>query len=389
MNYKTAAFLDVSIGKILVNLISLLPPFPKELKKREHFKNILVIKFLGIGSIIEATPLLRALKREYPDLPIDLLTFSENKHVAESLELFRNVHVIVFRKRIFNLFFQTMRFVISKRQKYSLIIDLEFFAYFSALVTKMLSSTYSLGFEGFFNSRNRCYSRTVVFDHSNHVRFIFLKFLDSLYLKNSSDIALSSLNISREKKISALQKFPSLNEDGIQIAININSSSLCTNRRWPEENFRKLIGFIQKDYQNPQIYLVGGKEDLPSVKYFFESLPDKKNIHITAGKLDILEFSFALSKMALLISSDSGPLHIAESLGIPVVGFFGPETPNLYGPLSERSFVFYRNLYCSPCLNTYNHKRSKCKDNQCLKLITTEEVYGEMKNKHFDQKWND
>lgn len=381
MHYKLAAFLDIFPGRLLLRLIYLLPPLPKKISVSTNFKNVLIMKFWGIGSILETTPFLRALKRKYPEAAIDILTFSENQQIAESLRLFRHVYVINLRQGIFSFFWQTMRFILGCRGKYSLVIDLEFFAYFSALVTKMLGSKYALGFKSFFTIRNRCYSRTVVFDHSSHVRIIFLKFLDALSIERATDITLSAPNIPNEKRLSVLEKFSTLKDNYIKIAVNINASELCLNRRWPEENFRRLIGFIQQDYKDVQIYLVGGEGDVLTVKSFYDSLPDKKGVHIVAGKLDALEFSYALSKMTILISSDSGPVHIAEAINIPTVCFFGPETPNLYGTMSDKSLVFYNNLFCSPCLNTFNQKRTECLDNQCLKTILPEEVYAKMKAK--------
>ncbi len=383
MNFKLAAFMDETIARFLLNAISFLPPYPKQIQLDADFKNLLVMKFWGIGSILESTPFLRALKRRYPSVPIDILTFSENKQLVEGLGLFRNVYTIDLSKGVFSLFFQTTRFILAHRKKYSLVIDLEFFANFSSLVTKLLASKYSLGFESFFTARNRCYSRTVIFDHVNHIRIIFLKFLNALNIERPADITLSIPQIPKEKKISVIEKFPALNDGHLQIAININASELCINRRWPEENFRKLINFMQQDYVDLQIYLTGGGQDLPLVMSFYESLSNKKGIHIACGKLDILEFCYALSKMTCLITSDSGPLHIAEAIRIPVVCFFGPETPALYGPMLDKSTVFYKNIYCSPCLNSYNRKKTKCKDNQCLKLISAENVYSDIKTKFF------
>jgi len=385
MNFRLAALVDRFIGRLLLQMVVLLPPQPKRIPRNIGFRNILIIKFWGFGSILEATPLFRTLKEKYPDAKIDILTFSANKKIVWGLGLFRKVYVLNLKRGIFNFSWQTIRFIIRHRKQYSLVIDLEFFAHFSAVVTKMLGSSYSLGFRTFFALRNRCYSQTVVFDHSNHVRLIFLKFLDALYVKEPLDVSLSSPQIPPAKKISVTKKIPALDKDGMHIAVNINSSDLFSNRSWPEDNFRKLIGFIQQDNQNLQIYLVGGREDASVVESFYESLPHKRGVHMLAGKLDILEFTYALSKMTCLITSDSGPLHIAEALGVPVVSFFGPETPNLYGPLSERSMSFYNNLFCSPCLNVYNHKRSECQDNQCLKLISPEEVYEKVKKAYFGQ----
>jgi ADP-heptose:LPS heptosyltransferase len=87
--------------------------------------------------------------------------------------------------------------------------------------------------------------------------------------------------------------------------------------------------------------------------------------------------------MMFLVTNDSGPLHISEAVGTPTVCFFGPETPNLFGPTLTNSLIFYQNMYCSPCLNTYNIKKSTCIDNQCLKRITPQHVFSRICDEYF------
>jgi heptosyltransferase-2 len=386
MKFSTAAVMDLYVGRMLTGILSILPPFPSRIEAGVRPERLLIIKFWGFGSILQATPLSRALREYFPDVILDLLTFSENKAIAESVRLFDAVKVIDMRAGGLSLFLQTFRFILNHRKKYSMVIDLEFFAHYSALVTKLLACPYALGFDSFFGSRNRCYSRTIIFDHSNHIRLIFLKFLDALHAGPSADFSLSSPFVPEEIRKAVLEKLPGLKEANFNIAININTSELCENRRWPLENFKKLISLLRADVPDAHIYLIGGKEDAATVKAFHEALPDKENIVVTAGNLDLLELTCALSFMALLVTNDSGPLHLAEAVGAPVVGFFGPETPNLYGPLSAHSLTFYRNLFCSPCLNTYNHKRSFCTDNQCLRLISADDVYEQMKARYFPPK---
>ena len=99
MNFNTAAIIDHYVGKFLLNVLSFLARRPEDKIKSISTKSILAIKFWGFGSILEATPLFRNLKQEYPDASLDILTFPENKQLAESLGLFRNVHVIDFTHR--------------------------------------------------------------------------------------------------------------------------------------------------------------------------------------------------------------------------------------------------------------------------------------------------
>ena len=88
------------------------------------------------------------------------------------------------------------------------------------------------------------------------------------------------------------------------------------------------------------------------------------------------ELCALLQRSALLITNDSGPLHLAEALATPTVSFFGPETPLLYGPTGDNQVVFYKGIYCSPCLNVHNQKQAPCKGNNvCMKLINPDEVF--------------
>lgn len=175
MNFNRVVFWDEYVGRLLLRVLSILPPFPQRIREKLKPEKILIVKFLGMGSIIQAIPLIRALKREYLDVPVDILTFSENKPIVESFGFFRCIHNIDFHAGNIKFFMQTIKFILKNRCKYSLIIDLEFFSSFSSLVIKMLGSKHSLGFESFSPSRNRCFSRTIIFDHSKHIRKIFFK----------------------------------------------------------------------------------------------------------------------------------------------------------------------------------------------------------------------
>ena len=76
----------------------------------------------------------------------------------------------------------------------------------------------------------------------------------------------------------------------------------------------------------------------------------------------------------LLVTNDSGPAHFASMTKTQVLVLFGPETPQLYGPVGERIHIIWKALSCSPCINAINHRFSPCCDNQCMKQITVDEV---------------
>ncbi len=93
-----------------------------------------------------------------------------------------------------------------------------------------------------------------------------------------------------------------------------------------------------------------------------------------AGRLELEALIALLAHARVVASNDTGPVHLASQLGTPVLAFFGPNTPVLYGPLSEGSRAFYRDLPCSPCLTNANYRSSRCRIHTCMQAIPTGEV---------------
>ena len=82
-----------------------------------------------------------------------------------------------------------------------------------------------------------------------------------------------------------------------------------------------------------------------------------------------------LRRSTLTISNDTSVMHLSAVVGTPVVALFGATSPLQYGPLDpERHLVFYKDLYCSPCVTNYNLKVSYCSEPVCIRSITVEEV---------------
>ena len=77
----------------------------------------------------------------------------------------------------------------------------------------------------------------------------------------------------------------------------------------------------------------------------------------------------------VLVTNDSGPGHFSSMTDITSIVLFGPETPDVFGPLGPHTHVVRSNLACSPCVNVYNHRFSPCTNNVCMQQIEVDEVY--------------
>lgn len=158
------------------------------------------------------------------------------------------------------------------------------------------------------------------------------------------------------------------------IVINPNASDLRIERRWPEENVISLISIIRKRFPEISIILIGAKNEKPWVDSIYNSLsPDvNEKVYNTAGSFTLPELFALLNEARLIITNDTGPMHISFALRKPTICLFGPASPTQYGQ-NPNAFGIYKNLYCSPCVHDF--LTPPCKgDNQCMKLITVKEV---------------
>ena len=84
--------------------------------------------------------------------------------------------------------------------------------------------------------------------------------------------------------------------------------------------------------------------------------------------MNLKKFVHLVRKSDVFIGADSGPLHLAASLGCPVVGLYGPKDPVIYGPYSERGEVVQAGVHCQPCW------KRRCEDPICMTRMTSESV---------------
>jgi len=357
------------------------------------------MKFWGMGTILLASSSIRNIKKKYPSSEITLLTLLMNQELCSILTVFDKKLYLDIQNPLKFLYSYFRVLYIMRKQGYDTVIDLEFITYFSALTT-LLVVIFSkpktiIGFNSPIKWRNSIYTYNVSFDHSRHISMIFSKMFGILNLESTS----ISLKEDREDLIDAgdtsfFRNHPDLNNlkagSCHLICVNINAGALSHLRRWPRENFVYILKKLVKNFPNLKIALIGSKEDESYVRGLWIQFSETDQIINLCGQLSISQLISLLSKSNFLITNDSGPLHIAVTLGLPTISFFGPETPYLYGPQDSCHHIFYSDIFCSPCINIFNSKSSDCQENICLKKITPASVLKVIEEKYiklidFDQ----
>jgi len=385
VNVKWAMKIDravgLPLGLALRAIDQLRPRSPRPCAPLEPPKEILVLKCLGFGSIVQMAPMLCTLREAYPTARITLLTFEQNSGLASLLPAVDVVETIEFRRGLLRFLLDTARQCLRLRARNpELIIDAEFFSYYVAFLTWLVARRGAVSI-GYFNNRRSkdwIFTHAIAIDLSEHITEAFQKALAPLQLETPPrTLAACGFRVPEQAKASLRAKLPVDPAD--TVVVNINASDLCLNRRWPMAHFQELLRSLAvlEEFKGKVFVLIGGPEDVAYVQACAQGLTDLPALCSLAGNTSLDELAALLSGAALFIGNDSGPLHLAEAYGLRSISFFGPETPHLYGPRGGEHRVFYTRPHCSPCLNVFYSKENNCRDNICMKRIAPDTVLGE------------
>ena len=133
-------------------------------------------------------------------------------------------------------------------------------------------------------------------------------------------------------------------------------------KRWPPEYFGKLASLLQL-----RSIIVGSKDDVHIANEIVARSRGKS--FSLAGKTDLKELIAVIKGSKYLVTNDSGPMHIAAALGVPVFAIFGPTDPARTGPYGKGHTIIREPVECAPCF------KKTCGDIKCMKDLSAEKVY--------------
>lgn len=142
-------------------------------------------------------------------------------------------------------------------------------------------------------------------------------------------------------------------------------------KRWPAANFIELARRIASD--QVRVVIAGALDDVELADGIAADSPATS----VAGKTDLPQLIALLDRADLVVSGDSGPLHVASALGTRVVGIYGPTDPEVNGPVSwagQGVALLRRDLACSPCYSVRTRAECPLGDPICMRLVTVDQV---------------
>jgi heptosyltransferase-2 len=140
-------------------------------------------------------------------------------------------------------------------------------------------------------------------------------------------------------------------------------SAFARTKRWPPERFASLARGLREKGYACGVAIGPGERELGARV----ALAAEPSLAVLGEDLDPVELAAVFAAASLVVSNDSGPMHLAGAVGTPVVAFFGPTDPGRTGPIGSPSVVLDRYVFCSPCFKTecpYGH--------ECMQEITVE-----------------
>jgi heptosyltransferase-2 len=370
MNEKIIKTIDGYIGAPLCIFLWIIN---KVLKRKAWGRNkILVIMFWGIGSNINSLPAVKLLKTKFPKAKIDILAPKKNK------DLFYNNKNINKLIDIDLSLFSLVTLLFRLRNKYDIVIDMEHWLNISSIIS-FFTGKKRIGFKNRF--RSLLYDKKVIFNKHLHAVYNNLNLLKPLNIKYKNIENLEKLNIRKQDNlfVNNLLRENNINKNNLIIGVCPGSGETVKARRWPKNNFILLINKIISFYDNKniKIFLFGTKEEEDLISYIQNKVKTKtyNTISFTLSQTIAL-----INKLSLMISNDTGPMHIAAAQGIKTIGLFGPETPEIFAPFGKNNISLFKKIHCSPCIKIYKGRHINCQDNICMKKISVDDVFDVVSN---------
>jgi len=348
-------------------------------------RRVLAIKLYGLGNVTMIVPVLDALRRGAPGVEIDFLTMDANRTILERagvVERVLGVSVTDYPALLRSLW-AALRTIRSRR--YDAVVDFEQFLKLSSLIGYLSGAPERIGFNTDGQRRGWLYTTRVVYTDGEHMRQIFLRLLRPLGIEARLRQPAFAVEAGERAHIAGLLAEHGVAPDrspivSIHVGSGLNFYEIAL-KRWPVASFARVADALAERHGAAIVFTGRGEEEAALVAEAMAAM--HAPALDTCDRLSLGELLALLEASHLVVSNDTSVMHLAAAVGTPVVALFGPTSPQQYGPGNPDDLVFYRDLYCSPCLTNYNLKVSYCSDPVCIRSITPEQVLEAIEKRFF------
>ena len=156
--------------------------------------------------------------------------------------------------------------------------------------------------------------------------------------------------------------------------VGINVSGGRQIKQWPAERFADTAAILSHE-DKATIVLLGSEADRSIGDAVVNNLSPSVHLINLIGHVSLIELAGVLKRLRLLVTGDTGPMHLAASVGTPVVSIFGPSDPARYAPLTSQRQIVHADLWCRPC-NQIRCPPARCNSGtpDCLEKVSVPKV---------------
>ncbi len=335
------------------------------IKIRKIPKKILIIKPSSLGDIIHSLPFLNAIKAHFESSEIHWVIAKGLENLLETHPMIRKLILInkddwKNLRNVKNTFAElSMLYTELGNESYDIVIDLQGLLR-SGFLTFATGAPLRIGFSEAREGSIFFYTHKIKGGKEIHAVDRYLKIASAIGC-NVEEVIFPMPLIHETESIRGLKTLIK------EYAVIVPGARWKT-KQWFPERFAQLISLL-----NIKSIIIGSKYD-EMISDFIISHSDGKAISI-AGKTTLNELIHLIRGAKMVITNDSGPMHIAAACGIPIIAIFGPTNPTRTGPYGGNHIIIKSDIPCSPCY------KKKCKSMKCLDSISVEHIYQTMKNK--------
>lgn len=335
--------------------------------------SILIVKLSAIGDVVHTLPLLEVLRNNFPEARIDWVVEEEAAQIVAGHKALDRVfvsHRKSWQRRLLKAGKRSTtlkeigRFIQDLRaREYDLVIDLQGL-FKSGLWTGLSKGKRKIGLsDGREGSSLFLTEAPFPVDYSRHALERNLTVAHRLSCRENG--WTGEIPFAQEDR-EAVDKL--LQEEGLQDAriVALNPIARWKTKLWDWDRFAHLADMVKRAFPC-EIVFTGSHSDQEITEKILALMKEKGKSF--AGRTSLKELAYLYTRSALLICTDTGPMHIAAAMGCPVVALFGPTAPWRTGPYGSGHRVLKDTVNCSPCFN------KKCDHMICMQRLTVEKVF--------------
>jgi len=328
----------------------------------EPVRRILFIKPSSLGDIVHAIPTLAALRERFPQAKV---TWLVKRQWASLVEVIEGVdQVCAVEQGLMGWLGQVPDL---RAARFDLVVDLQGL-FRSGAMAWLTGSGRRVGFANAREGSPYCYTqRVAVPTGSMHAVDRYLLVAEALGAARPTQPRFDFIDRAEDRPaVDALLAAAGLATASPWIGMNV--SARWETKRWPPQHFAEAADRLA-DAQGLPIVFMGGPAERPETRAVMARMRTKA-VDLT-GQTPVGLLPSLLRRAAVLVTNDSGPMHIAAAVGTPVVALFGPTDPVKTGPYGPGHVVLSNPVECRPC---FRRECSRAVTLECLTGVTSEHV---------------